>query len=85
LFAAAGSLGNQPPTANNDGGFVVSENTPLARPASALLANDSDPNGYTLSITGVSNPTNGTVSYDSGSQTVTFVPTNGYLGSTGFT
>jgi hypothetical protein len=85
LFAAAGSLGNQSPTANNDSGFVASENTPLAIPASALLANDTDPNGYTLSITGVSSPTNGTVSYDSGSQTVTFVPTNGYLGSAGFT
>ncbi len=47
-FAAAGPLGNQPPTANNDSGFITSENTALAIPASALLANDTDPNGFCL-------------------------------------
>jgi N,N-dimethylformamidase beta subunit-like protein/uncharacterized protein DUF4082/Big-like domain-containing protein len=78
VFARAGGSGNQSPTANNDGGFSATENTPLVIPASALLANDLDPNGYALSITGVSNPTNGTVSYNADSQTVTFVPTSGY-------
>jgi hypothetical protein len=53
-------------------------------PASALLANDSDPNGLPLSITNVSNPTNGTVTYDPGSQNVTFVPASGYVGPAGF-
>jgi hypothetical protein len=43
-----------------------------------LLANDTDPNGYALSLTGVSNPVNGTVSYNAGTQTVTFVPVSGY-------
>jgi Domain of unknown function (DUF4082)/Cadherin-like domain len=78
VFARAGGAGNQPPTANNDSGFVATMNTPLAIPASALLANDTDPNGYTLSITGVSNPVNGTVSSSADGQTVTFVPTTGY-------
>jgi hypothetical protein len=85
LFTAAGSLGNLPPTANNDSGFVVSENSALAIPASVLLSNDTDPNGYPLSVTGVSNPTNGAVSYDSGAQVVTFVPASNYSGVAGFT
>ena len=38
-----------------------------------------------LSITGVSNGTNGTVSYDANTQTVSFVPTNGYTGTASFT
>jgi hypothetical protein len=84
-FAAAGALGNQPPIANNDSGFVAVQGVPLPIPASALLANDSDPNGFSLSITGVSNANNGIVSYDASSQTVTFTPTAGYAGAAGFT
>ena len=62
------------PQANNDSGFIATENTALSIPASALLANDTDPDGLPLSITGVSNPINGTVSYNASTQTVTFVP-----------
>jgi N,N-dimethylformamidase beta subunit-like protein/uncharacterized protein DUF4082/Big-like domain-containing protein/cadherin-like protein len=74
-----------PPVANNDSGFVVTENTTLSIPVSALLANDTDPNGLPLSITGVSNPSNGTVTYNSSTQTVSFVPTTNYAGSASFT
>ena len=74
----------QPPVANNDSGFIATENTALSIPASALLANDTDPNGLPLSITGVSNPSNGTVSYDPNTQTVSFVPTTGYSGTASF-
>ena len=81
-FSAA--VQQQPPIANNDSGFVTAENIPLSIPASALLANDTDPNGYNLSITGVGSPTNGTVTYDSGTQTATFVPTNNYTGTASF-
>ena len=84
-FAAAGALGNQPPTANNDSGITASQNTALAIPASLLLANDTDPNGFSLSITGVSSPSNGTVTYDSNAQVVTFVPAANYMGPAGFT
>src|SRR5262249_25618486 len=49
-----------------------------------LLANDTDPKGYPLSIMGVSNPTNGTVTYDANMQTVTFVPATGYIGAASF-
>ncbi len=76
---------NHVPVANNDGGFVATENTPLSIPASALLANDADPDGDALSITGVSNPSNGTVAYNATNQTVQFTPTTGYTGPAGFT
>jgi len=85
LFMSAGGAGNVLPVANNDSGFVATENYALTIPASALLANDTDPNAYPLSITGVSNPTNGTVTYDTNTQTVTFVPTNNYTGPASFT
>ena len=75
----------QPPVANNDSGFITTEDAPLSIPASALLANDTDPNGYTLSVASVSQPTNGTVTYDANTQTVTFVPTSGYTGAASFT
>jgi hypothetical protein len=83
--AFAPAVPPQAPVANNDSGFVTAENTPLSIPASALLGNDTDPNGSALSIAGVSNPTNGTVTYDGSTQTVTFVPANDYLGSANFT
>ena len=60
--------------------------TPHCRsPASALLANDTDPNGLPLSITGVSNPSNGTATYNSSTQTISFVPAANYTGPAGFT
>ena len=74
---------NQPPVAVNDSGFTTSQNTPLTLAASTLLANDTDPNGDTLSVTGVSAPSNGTVSLNG--STVTFTPTTGYTGAAGFT
>ncbi|MCI4677062.1 DUF4082 domain-containing protein [Rhodoblastus acidophilus] len=80
-----GSSGGLPPVANNDSGFSTVENTALNIAASALLANDTDPNGLTLSIAGVSGPVNGTVSYNSQTQTVTFTPTTGYTGAANFT
>jgi hypothetical protein len=73
-----------PPVANSDSGFVVSENGSTTIAASALLANDTDPNGQTLSITGVSNPSNGTVSYNANTQTVTFTPNANYTGTASF-
>ena len=80
-----GSSAGMPPIASNDSGFVTAENTALNIAASALLANDTDPNGLTLSISGVSSPANGTVSYNAQTQTVTFTPTTGYTGPASFT
>jgi hypothetical protein len=84
VFDRAGGAGDLPPTATNDGGFSTLQDTPLTIAAAALLANDSDPNGYPLSITDVSNPANGTVSYDSAAQSVTFTPAAGYSGPATF-
>ena len=81
VFDANGSAA----TANPDSGFATAENTTLSIPASVLLANDTDSGGFSLSITGVSNPTNGLVTYNPNTQTVTFVPTNGYSGPAAFT
>lgn len=78
------SKSSQPPVANNDSGFVVSENGSTTIAASALLANDTDPNGLPLSITGVSNPSSGTASYDPNTKSVTFVPNAGYTGTASF-
>jgi hypothetical protein len=75
----------RPPIANNVSGLTTGQNTSLSIPATALLANDTDPTGYSLSITGVSNAINGSVSYDSTTQTVTFVPTTGFTGTATFT
>jgi hypothetical protein len=75
----------QQPAANDDSGFAVDENGSTTIAASALLANDTDPNGLSLSVTGVSNPTNGTVSYNPTAQSMTFTPTAGYTGPASFT
>lgn len=77
--------GSNRPVANADSGFVVNENGSITIAASALLANDTDSGGFAMSVTGVSNPSNGTVSYDANAQTVTFVPTSGYSGTANFT
>ncbi|WP_247776480.1 DUF4082 domain-containing protein [Bradyrhizobium sp. CW1] len=73
------------PQANGDSGFTVTQNGVLNIPASALLANDTNPSGLAFSLSGVSNPVNGSVSYNAQNQTVTFTPTNGYAGTASFT
>ena len=81
VFNSSGG-GNQPPVANTDSGFTTPFNTALALPVSTLLANDTDPDGDSLTVTGVSGATNGSVSLSDG--TITFTPTTGYSGSAGF-
>ena len=70
VFNSGGTIGNQPPVANNDSGFVVTLGTPLTIQASQLLANDTDPNGSALSIFTVGTPVNGSVTL--AGQTATF-------------
>ena len=84
-FVAGSPPANQPPVASNDSGFTTAENTAVQIAASSLLANDTDPNGDTLTVTGVSSPTNGTASFNAGTNTITFTPTTGYAGPAGFT
>ncbi|MGP2490070.1 DUF4082 domain-containing protein [Mesorhizobium sp. PUT5] len=84
VFNRAGGAGNLPPTASDIGGFETTANTPLAIPATALLAGGSDPNGYSLSVSGVSSPSHGTVAYDAGTLTATFTPATDYVGDASF-
>ena len=62
---------NDPPTASNDSASVAEGGT-LTINASTLLANDSDPEGATLSVTSVSNPANGSVLLSEDMATVTY-------------
>ncbi|HEY6170580.1 MAG TPA: Ig-like domain-containing protein, partial [Verrucomicrobiae bacterium] len=68
------TVSNLPPLAVNDSASTA-KNVGVSVPA---LANDSDPNGDTLSITLV-NPTNGTASINGAN--VDFTPTTGFLGT----
>ncbi|MGY3290058.1 VCBS repeat-containing protein [Bradyrhizobium sp. LM3.6] len=52
--------------------------------ASTLLANDTNASGLAFSLTSVSNAANGSVSYNSQNQTVTFTPTASYAGAASF-
>ncbi len=72
------------PVANNDSGFTVDENGSITISAATLLANDTDPSGLPLTVTGVSNPTNGVVSFDANAKTVTFTPNAGHAGAASF-
>ena len=84
VFTRSGGAGNLPPVAVGNSGFTTPLNTVLNIPAATLLANDSDPNGYPISMQSVGTPVNGTVSFNSGTQTVTFTPTNGFTGNASF-
>ncbi|MBD0415488.1 DUF4082 domain-containing protein [Oryzicola mucosus] len=75
---------NTAPVASSDGEYSTTSNTAFSIQASALLANDTDPDGDALVITGVGNAVNGTVVFDAQSNTVTFTPTTGYQGNASF-
>ncbi|WP_247372018.1 DUF4082 domain-containing protein [Bradyrhizobium sp. 18] len=77
--------GQTSPQAHDDGGFTVSQNGVLNIAASTLLANDTNPSGLAFLLTSVGNPANGSVSYNSQNQTVTFTPAAGYAGAASFT
>ena len=84
VSVAVGNTTNQPPTATNDSGFSTAQNTPIVIPAASLLANDTDPNGDPLSITGVSGGVNGTATFNAQNNAVTFTPTTGFTGNASF-
>ncbi|WP_038974208.1 DUF4082 domain-containing protein, partial [Bradyrhizobium genomosp. III] len=84
LFSNGSGGTNQPPIANNDSGFNATQNVPLSISGSALLANDTDPNGDALTITGVSGAVNGTASFSTQNNTVTFTSASNYTGPASF-
>ena len=74
---------NDAPVANNDS-VNGTEDTPLVLTFAELLANDSDVDGDSLTITGVANASNGVVVIDSVAETITFTPDAGYSGAASF-
>ena len=70
---------NHPPVASND-----SATTPPATPVTVnVLANDSDPDNDTLTVTGATTPAHGTAVVNA-NQTVTYTSTAGYSGPDSF-
>ncbi|OWV82046.1 Mo-co oxidoreductase dimerization domain protein [Rhizobium sp. R634] len=78
------STGNTVPVAANDNGYTTYANTALSIAAANLLANDSDGDGDPLSVTGANGAVNGTVTFNSQTNTVTFTPNSGYTGVASF-
>jgi VCBS repeat-containing protein len=72
---------NDAPVGVNDS-FNALQNRAFTINANSLLANDSDIDGDTLQVIGVSNALNGTVSLAGNS--ITFTPNPGFLGSASF-
>ncbi|WP_341913931.1 tandem-95 repeat protein [Ferrovibrio terrae] len=74
---------NDAPVAVNDGALTTSEDTALTISTSALLANDTDVDGDTLSIQSVQGAVGGTVSINQAGQVI-FTPTSSYTGAASF-
>ncbi|MEW6152470.1 MAG: Ig-like domain-containing protein [Actinomycetota bacterium] len=79
-FRAAWAAGNVAPDAVDD-----SATTPAGQPVAVdVLANDVDPDGDALAVTGTSSPVGSTATVGAGGH-VTFVPAPGFVGATSFT
>ncbi len=74
---------NENPVAGNDTA-ATDEDTPLIIAAADLLANDSDGDGDSLSVTAISNGAHGNLS-DNGNGTFTYTPDANYNGADSFT
>ena len=82
-ISVAAEDGNTPPLAVSDSAST-NEDTPLVLAPAALLANDFDSNGDTLTVTAVGDAVHGTVSID-GAGNVVFAPDANYNGPASFT
>jgi len=71
---------NRPPTANPDSA-TTQQNTPVTI---NVVANDTDPDGDTLTVSGVTQGAHGTVT-NNGNGTVTYSPNAGFSGTDNFT
>ncbi|MEQ1763062.1 MAG: tandem-95 repeat protein, partial [Pyrinomonadaceae bacterium] len=74
-------------TGVNDGPDAVNDSATVAEDSGAtvinVLANDTDPEGNTLTVTAVTQPANGSVTFTAGN--VSFTPTANFFGTTTFT
>ena len=73
---------NQAPTANADSATVAKNSTANVID---VLANDTDPEGNTLTVTAVSTPTSGTAAVGTGGAYVTYTPNANFTGTDSFT
>ncbi len=83
-FLLTVEAGNTPPIANDDGVFFTTSNRALVVSPDSLLANDSDPQGGALQITGVQNAVGGEVRFDADGNIV-FTPDAVFVGNASFT
>jgi len=81
VFGQGTTPTNQPPVANTDSA-TTAQNTAVTLEASTLLANDTDANGDILSLTGVSNAVNGSVTFSNSN--VIFTPSTNFTGDASF-
>lgn len=72
---------NDAPVANPDTA-TTDEDTPVTVTEATMLANDTDAEGDTLTVTGATNPVGGTVAFAGGD--VTFTPTANFTGAGSF-
>ncbi|WP_425292890.1 DUF4082 domain-containing protein [Kaistia soli] len=79
------AMENVAPVAVNDNGLSATQDVPRVFTFGELLANDTDANGDALTISAVSNPSNGTVQLNAQASTITFTPAAGYAGPASFT
>ncbi len=83
LFESAVQL-NRDPVPGDDSGFNTVVNTALTINAATLLANDTDPDGDPLTVTGISGSNNGTAVFNVQTNTIVFTPTSGFSGAASF-
>ena len=77
---------NNAPVASDDS-LSTAEDTPLSFLGNVLLANDTDVDGDTVQISSVQagGPAHGTVTFDAGTDTITYTPAQNYHGDATFT
>ncbi|AFY48678.1 Ca2+-binding protein, RTX toxin [Nostoc sp. PCC 7524] len=76
-------VSNTSPIAANDS-ITANKNTPIIISAATLLANDTDADGDTLSITAITQPSNGSL-INNNNGTYTYTPNPNYYGTDSFT
>ncbi len=82
-FSIGGYAANSPPTATPDS-YTINEDTTLTVSSPGVLANDSDPDGNSITAVGWTSPTNGTLS-PSSNGSFTYKPNTNFNGIDGFT
>ncbi|MDF0599089.1 cadherin-like domain-containing protein, partial [Psychromarinibacter halotolerans] len=83
-LASTSGATNDAPTPADDA-VTTDEDTPLVIDVADLLANDTDPDGDPLSVTGIATqPANGTAVYNAVAGTVTYTPDADFSGADSF-